>query len=76
MKVTISVTLSEDLLDDLDKRSGEDGSRSELIEAAVRAFIVQHKNAKQKARDLTIINRLADRLNKEAADVLEYQSLF
>jgi hypothetical protein len=35
----------------------------------------ERKRAALNARDLVRINQAADRLNKEAADVLEYQAL-
>ncbi|HLG22817.1 MAG TPA: ribbon-helix-helix domain-containing protein [Candidatus Manganitrophaceae bacterium] len=73
MKVKTSITLSEDLLDAIDKRSGQFKNRSDFIEAAIRAYIEQMLREEQNARDLAIINREADRLNKEALDVLAYQ---
>ena len=73
MKVKTSVTLSEDLLEAIDRRAGQFKNRSDLIEAAVRAYIAQMVRDEQNARDLAIINREADRLNEEAADVLAYQ---
>jgi metal-responsive CopG/Arc/MetJ family transcriptional regulator len=73
MKVKTSITLSEDLLDAIDKRSGDFKNRSDFIEAAIRAYIAKITRDEQDSRDLTIINREADRLNKEAADVLTYQ---
>jgi metal-responsive CopG/Arc/MetJ family transcriptional regulator len=73
MKVKTSITLSKKLLDDIDRRLGEFKNRSDFIEAAIRAYIVQITRDEQNARDLAIINRAANRLNKEAADVLAYQ---
>lgn len=74
MKLKTSVTLSDDLVDAIDNRAREQGqNRSDFIEAAVRAFIDQLERDEQHARDLEILNRNADRLNREAADVLEYQ---
>jgi len=76
MKVKTSIALSEELLKAVDKRTRKHKTtRSELIEAAVRAFMQQLAREEQNARDLDIINRRADSLNKEAADVLEYQVL-
>jgi len=76
MKVKTSITLSEDLLKAVDKRTKQQKkTRSDFIEAAVRAFIQQLIREEQNARDLEIINRHADALNKEAAEVLEYQVL-
>ena len=73
MKVKTSITLSEDLLKTINEFSAEYKNRSELIEDAVRAFIVQLIRRQHDARDLEIINQHADHLNKEAADVLTYQ---
>jgi Arc/MetJ-type ribon-helix-helix transcriptional regulator len=73
MKVKTSITLSEDLLKAIDKYTGEHKNRSEFIEDAVRAFIMQLIQRQQDARDLEIINQHADSLNREAADVLTYQ---
>jgi len=73
MKVKTSITLSEDLLKAIDECTGQSKNRSEFIEDAVRAFITQLIQRKQDAEDLEIINQHADRLNREAADVLTYQ---
>jgi len=76
MKVKTSITLSEELLKTVDSRSKQQKrTRSDFIELAVRAFIQQLIREEQNARDLEIINRHADALNKEAAEVLEYQVL-
>jgi metal-responsive CopG/Arc/MetJ family transcriptional regulator len=74
MKVKTSITLSEELLKVLDKRARQHHkNRSDFIEAAVWAFVRQLARNEQNARDLEILNRRADFLNKEAADVLSYQ---
>ena len=73
MKAKTSVTLPEDLLEAIDQRAGQFKNRSHIIEAAVRAFLAQMIRDEQNARDLAIINRRADYLNREAADVLAYQ---
>jgi len=74
MKVKTSITLSEELLKAIDKRAKQfRKNRSDFIEAAIRAFVGQLLRDEQNARDLEIINRRADYLNQEAADVLEYQ---
>ncbi len=76
MKIKTSITLSEDVLKAVDKRTKQQKkTRSDFIEAALRAFIQQLIREEQNARDLEIINRHADALNKEAAEVLEYQVL-
>jgi metal-responsive CopG/Arc/MetJ family transcriptional regulator len=73
MKVKTSITLSEDLLKAIDERATRHKNRSDFIETAVRAFIAQTIRDEQNTRDLEIINRRADHLNKEAEDVLAYQ---
>jgi len=73
MKIKTSVTLAEDLLKAIDEQSGPHKSRSDFIEKAVRAYISQAIRDRKNARDLEIINRQADRLNREANDVLSYQ---
>ncbi len=73
MKIKTSVTLSEDLLKAIDDQSGPQKNRSEFIENALRAYMNQVTRDQQNAKDLEIINRQADRLNEEAADVLSYQ---
>lgn len=73
MKVKTSITLSEELLKDIDEYSEKYKNRSEFIEEAVRAFIMQLIRSQQDARDLEIINKRADFLNREAGDVLTYQ---
>ncbi len=68
-----SITLSEDLIRDVDSLVADSGNRSEFIEAAVRHFIAGQKRDEQNRRDLEIINRRHARLNKEAEDVLGFQ---
>jgi len=74
MKVKTSITISEELLKVVDKRAKQyKKNRSDFIEAAVLAFIGKLVRDEQNARDLEILNRRADYLNQEAAEVLAYQ---
>lgn len=73
MKVKTSITLPEELLSALDRAAGGHTNRSRLIEQAVRALLESKARATRDARDIEVINRHADRLNAEAADVLDYQ---
>jgi metal-responsive CopG/Arc/MetJ family transcriptional regulator len=75
MKVKTSITLSEDLLQAVDQRTGVPKKRSEFIETALWAYIAQIRWAEQNAHDLQIIDKRAGYLNQEADDVLEYQTL-
>ena len=75
MKVKTSITLSEELLEAVDRRARQHKkTRSDFIEVAVGAFIAQAMRNEQNARDLEIINRRADFLTQEASEVLEYQA--
>ena len=73
MKVKTSITLSEDLLEAIDKRSAQFKNRSDFIESAIRAYIAQMIRDEQNAKDLAILNQQTERLNEEAIDVLSYQ---
>jgi metal-responsive CopG/Arc/MetJ family transcriptional regulator len=74
MKVKTSITISEELLKVVDKRAKQyKKNRSDFIEAAVLAFIGRLIRDEQNARDLEILNRRAEYLNQEAAEVLAYQ---
>ncbi len=73
MRTTVSITLPPELLRAVDRRAKrEKKTRSSLIEAAVPISIERQIRHEQNARDLEIINRNADSLNREARDVLEY----
>jgi metal-responsive CopG/Arc/MetJ family transcriptional regulator len=72
MKVETTVALSEDLLAALDRRTQDARDRSEIVEAALRAYLAEPRRGED-AGDLEIINAHATALNEEAADVLAYQ---
>ncbi|MBI5877122.1 MAG: ribbon-helix-helix protein, CopG family [Chloroflexi bacterium] len=75
MKVKTSITLSEATLRVVDRQAHRARtSRSDLIETAVRAYLVQLARAEQNAKDLAILNQHADRLNAEAEEVLAFQA--
>jgi metal-responsive CopG/Arc/MetJ family transcriptional regulator len=70
MKVKTSVTLSSGILEEIDQ---VDGNRSAFLERAARSYLDGMARQKRDARDVEIINRNADYLNGEAAEVLEFQ---
>ena len=74
MKIKISVTLSDDLLEAVDTRIGPDACRSEFVERAVCGYLASPVRREHDARDLEIINRYADEMNAEASDLLDYQA--
>jgi metal-responsive CopG/Arc/MetJ family transcriptional regulator len=72
MKVKTSITLSEELLGELQTLTS-DGNRSDFIEKALWQYM-KHLHAKARnERDLKLINAAESQLNKEAADTLLYQ---
>jgi metal-responsive CopG/Arc/MetJ family transcriptional regulator len=73
MKVKTSITLSEELLKELDEVSAEYKNRSDVIEQALQSFLQNRVHQMREARDLKILNEKAKSLNEEAEDVLAYQ---
>jgi len=73
MKVKTSITLSENLVREMDDLSSQYGNRSALVERAIRDFLAAEAKQRRDAQDLEILNQRADALNKEAEDVLSYQ---
>jgi metal-responsive CopG/Arc/MetJ family transcriptional regulator len=73
MKVKTSITLSQQVLHQIDMHSHDFRSRSAFMEHAARSLLASLARTKAERRDLEIINRNADRLNAEAEDVLAYQ---
>jgi metal-responsive CopG/Arc/MetJ family transcriptional regulator len=72
VRVKTSVTLPAALLKRLDR---VDSNRSSLLEKAALAYLAQLERQARDRRDVEIINRNAERLNREALDTLEYQQL-
>jgi metal-responsive CopG/Arc/MetJ family transcriptional regulator len=73
MRVKTSVTIDERVLRAIDKHATRTRSRSRIIEDAARDFLARRSRAERDARDLAILNRVADELNVEMEDVLAYQ---
>ena len=75
MKEKTSITLSSDLLAQVDRDAGSKLSRSAFIEGVLRLYFRERTRKRIHARDLERINAAADRLNAEAEDALSYQAL-
>ena len=73
MKVKTSITLSEEVLEELADVAGSE-SRSALIERILRAYLRRRALGEEQSRDRTLLDREADVLNEEALDVLGYQA--
>ena len=74
MKVKTSITLSQAILRRIDQQAKGENNRSAFIELAVKTYLEWVERSKRDQRDLEIINRLSEKLNREAADVLQYQT--
>lgn len=74
MKVKTSVTLSQEILTLIDQYVEGENNRSAFIELAVKTYLELIKRNKRDQNDLQIINRLSEKLNREAIDVLQYQA--
>ncbi len=76
MKIKTSITLSKELLREIDARvAPQQRSRSEFIEDAVRAFLAQADRIALLDREAALLRKHAAALNAEMADVLKYQVL-
>lgn len=74
MKEKTSVTLSKDVLTQIDRLAGSPFSRSSFIERVLRRYLQERRRKAIQKRDLQLLNAAAERLNREAEDVLDYQS--
>jgi metal-responsive CopG/Arc/MetJ family transcriptional regulator len=74
MKQKTSVSLSEDVLEKLEHYAGSGASRSAYIERVLRRHFNRRARLERNERDRRRIDAAADRLNREAADILEYQA--
>lgn len=75
MKVRTSVTLPKELLVKVDALAGKKHGRSAIVESALVEYIAKEKPKTLNRRDIKILNDYAEKLNKEAIDVLEYQQV-
>ena len=73
MKIKTSVTLSEDIITEVDRLAGPARYRSAVIERALRDFIAAEERRRRDARDREILDKHAEALNREAQDALSYQ---
>ena len=72
MKVKTSVTLPSALLEEIDHTHT---NRSAFLEQAARMYLDKVTKHKRDLKDAGILNKHQQRLNREAADVLEYQDI-
>jgi metal-responsive CopG/Arc/MetJ family transcriptional regulator len=73
MKLKTSITLTEDVVKIVDRQTRKGESRSRAIERLLREGLAARERQEAHAKELALINRHAEQLNEEAADVLAYQ---
>ena len=73
MKVKTSITISDNILKEIDERLGTTGNRSIFIENALVYYLEMKRREKRNNKDLEIINANIASLNNESEDVLSYQ---
>lgn len=72
--VKTSISISSDLLEEIKTVAKEQKQNiTELVETGIRDYLKKLMREKRDTRDIEIINRNADELNREALDTLEYQ---
>jgi metal-responsive CopG/Arc/MetJ family transcriptional regulator len=74
MKEKTSITLSSDVLAEVDRNAGSKASRSAFIETVLREYFKEKVRDALNARDVELMNANADYLNREMEDVLRYQA--
>jgi metal-responsive CopG/Arc/MetJ family transcriptional regulator len=74
MRAKTSVSLTEELLAEIDRVAGRNVNRSEFLEQAAWDRVALLKRRRREGRDRRILDRRARSLNSEALDVLDYQA--
>jgi metal-responsive CopG/Arc/MetJ family transcriptional regulator len=74
MKMKTSITLAEETVRAIDDIAAGGSNRSRVIEEAVAEFLDRRRRAARDARDLEILNRNAEALNREVEEVLAFQA--
>jgi len=74
MRRKTSVTLAEETVAAIDEMATAGKNRSRIIEEAVNEYLERRERELRDRRDLEILNRHAERLNREVEDILAYQA--
>ncbi|MCF7953779.1 MAG: ribbon-helix-helix domain-containing protein [Spirochaetales bacterium] len=75
-KIKTSITISNEILSEIDHLMPKNGNRSSFIESAIKFYIAQKYKEQRNRHDLELLNANYEDLNKEANDILSYQSIF
>jgi metal-responsive CopG/Arc/MetJ family transcriptional regulator len=74
LRKKVSITISSEVLADINRNVRPKGSRSEFIESVLRGYFKERRREALNARDLELINANAEYLNREMEDVDRYQA--
>jgi metal-responsive CopG/Arc/MetJ family transcriptional regulator len=74
MKEKTSITLSSDVLAEVDRNAGSRASRSAFIEGVLRDYFKAKVREAIQARDLELINAHIDYLTRDSSDLDQYQA--
>lgn len=74
MKEKTSITLSTEVLAEVDRKAGSKASRSAFIESVLREYFKTKLRETINARDLELINAHSDYLARESQDLDAYQT--
>jgi metal-responsive CopG/Arc/MetJ family transcriptional regulator len=74
MKEKTSITLSREVLSGIDRIAGSKQSRSAFIENVLTQYLRERSRAQRDAREVAVINRNIERLNRDALDGLDEQA--
>jgi metal-responsive CopG/Arc/MetJ family transcriptional regulator len=74
MKVRTSVTLPRELLVEVDALAGKKHKRSAIVETALRDYVAKETGKELNRRDIEIINKNAEMINKQVEETLQFQA--
>lgn len=74
MKVKTSVTISEQVLCEIDEAIGKGENRSQFVEKAVKRYLREKKRRENWDKEVAILNGIADGTLAEPPDAWEYGS--
>ncbi len=74
MRVRTSVTLPKELLIKVDALAGKKLKRSAIVESALRDYVAKENRNELNKRDIEIINKNADLINKQVKETLSFQA--
>ena len=74
MRVRTSVTLPKDLLAQVDALVSKNRRRSAVVETALVEYVAKERPKSANLRDIKIINKNAELINRQVEETLEFQA--